>query len=66
MTANDTDVDGPGIAAVLVTGATHGTVSCTAGSCTYTPAANYHGPDSFTYRATDGSLQSGTAPSPSR
>ena len=58
VTANDTDVDGPTLAAVLVTGAAHGTVTCTAGNCTYTPAGNYNGPDSFTYRATDGSLQS--------
>ena len=26
------------------------------GSFTYTPAANYNGPDSFTYRANDGTL----------
>ena len=33
----------------------HGTVSCTAGgTCTYTPAANYFGPDSFTYTISDG------------
>jgi len=61
VTGNDTDVDGPTLSAVLVTGAAHGTVTCTAGSCTYTPAANYNGPDSFTYRASDGSLQSAPA-----
>jgi large repetitive protein len=39
--------------------AAHGTVSCTtAGLCTYTPAANYHGPDGFDYTVSDG--QGGT------
>ena len=33
----------------------HGTLSLSAnGGFTYTPAANYHGSDSFTYRASDG------------
>ena len=31
------------------------------GSFTYTPAANFNGPDSFTYRANDGALNSATA-----
>ena len=35
--------------------AQHGTVVCTAaGACIYTPAPNYHGPDSFTYAISDG------------
>ena len=32
-----------------------------AGKILYTPAANFHGPDSFTYRGTDGSLDSNLA-----
>ena len=31
------------------------------GSFTYTPAANYHGPDSFTYKANDGTVDSNVA-----
>jgi uncharacterized repeat protein (TIGR01451 family) len=35
----------------------HGTASCTpAGACTYTPAADFSGADSFTYTITDGAL----------
>ncbi len=54
--ANDTDVDGdPLTVTTLAPSAAHGTVSCTAaGACTYTPAANYNGPDSFTYAISDG------------
>ncbi|NLE37509.1 MAG: tandem-95 repeat protein, partial [Pirellulaceae bacterium] len=60
--ANDTDPNGDSLSAVLVAGASHGTVSLAAnGSFTYTPSANYHGTDTFTYRATDGSLTSNTA-----
>jgi hypothetical protein len=54
---NDTDVDAaPGsLSAVLVANAAHGTVNLGAtGGFTYTPAAGYAGPDSFTYRASDG------------
>ena len=54
--ANDTDVDGDSLAVTTLSPtAAHGTVSCTAaGVCTYTPATNYHGPDSFTYSISDG------------
>jgi VCBS repeat-containing protein len=59
---NDEDVDGDTLTAVLVSGPSHGTLTLNAnGGFTYTPAANYHGPDSFTYRASDGSLSSNTA-----
>src|SRR5207249_1706644 len=48
--ANDSDVDGDPLAAVLVSGPSHGTLALNAdGSFTYTPAADYNGPDSFTY-----------------
>src|SRR5207247_7951216 len=49
--ANDTDVDGDALTTVLVTGPAHGTLTLNAnGSFTYTPAANYNGSDSFSYR----------------
>ena len=52
---NDTDVDGATLTAVLVTGPSHGTLTLNPdGSFTYTPAANFNGADSFTYRANDG------------
>ncbi|MBW3623233.1 MAG: tandem-95 repeat protein [Armatimonadetes bacterium] len=40
----------------------HGTLSAISGNkLTFTPAPNYYGPDSFTYRANDGTLDSNTA-----
>jgi VCBS repeat-containing protein len=59
---NDSDVDGDSLTAGLVTGPSQGTVALnTNGSFSYTPHANYHGPDSFTYRASDGTASSNTA-----
>jgi hypothetical protein len=54
--ANDTDPDGDSLTVTSASPpAAHGTVSCTsAGECTYTPAANYHGPDGFDYTVSDG------------
>ncbi len=46
----------------IVTPPTHGTLSAINGAqVTYTPAANYSGPDSFTYRASDGTQLSNPA-----
>jgi VCBS repeat-containing protein len=60
--ANDTDVDGDSLSATLVSGPSHGTLTLNAnGSFTYTPAADYNGPDSFTYKAGDGTLNSNVA-----
>ncbi|MCU0772850.1 MAG: Ig-like domain-containing protein, partial [Verrucomicrobia bacterium] len=59
---NDSDPDGNILTALLVSGPTNGTLSLsTNGGFTYTPATRYFGPDSFTYRATDGSLTSAVA-----
>ena len=59
--ANDSDVDGDPLSAVLVSGPAHGTLTLNAdGSFTYTAAANYNGADSFTYQASDGTANSGT------
>ena len=59
---NDTDVDGNPLTAAVVTVPTHGTLTLNAdGSFTYTPALNYNGSDSFTYKANDGTADSNTA-----
>jgi VCBS repeat-containing protein len=59
---NDTDPDGDPLTAVLVTGPSHGSLTVnTNGSFTYTPAADFNGSDSFSYRASDGTLTSNVA-----
>ena len=56
--ANDADLDGTPLAATLLTGPSHGTLApgglASTGGFTYVPDPNYNGPDSFTYRASDG------------
>ena len=53
--ANDSDPAAYPLTASLVGRPAHGSLTCNAdGSFTYTPAANYLGPDTFTYRASDG------------
>src|SRR5205085_538332 len=60
--ANDTDLDGDALTAAVVGGVAHGTLTLNPnGSFTYTPASNYFGADSFTYRASDGAASSGIA-----
>jgi Bacterial Ig domain/Calx-beta domain/CARDB/FG-GAP-like repeat/FG-GAP repeat len=59
---NDTDADFDGLTAVLASNPGHGTLSLNPnGSFTYTPVANFTGPDSFTYFANDGIANSTTA-----
>ncbi len=59
---NDADIDADALTAVLVDDVAHGTLSLNAnGGFTYTPAANFNGSDSFTYRASDGGAQSNLA-----
>src|SRR5207237_4989056 len=60
---NDTDVDaGTTLTATLVANPSHGAVTlATNGAFTYTPAANYNGSDSFTYKANDGTVDSNIA-----
>ena len=49
---NDNPNGNPQIESVVVTQPAHGTLSLGGdGALTYTPSANYNGPDSFTYRA---------------
>jgi VCBS repeat-containing protein len=54
--ANDVDVDGPSLLVTAVTQGAHGSVAIQPGqtAVTYTPAANWIGPDSFTYTISDG------------
>src|SRR5262249_44797878 len=62
LLANDTDVEGDSLSAVLVSGPSHGSLTLNAnGSFTYAPAANYNGSDSFTYKANDGQDDSNVA-----
>ncbi len=50
-----TDVDGDDLTYAAATQPAHGTVSISAdGTYVFTPAADYHGPDSFTYTVSDG------------
>ncbi|NEU06746.1 tandem-95 repeat protein, partial [Flavihumibacter sp. R14] len=59
---NDSDIDGDAITAIKVTDPANGTLVFNAdGSFTYTPNANFNGTDSFTYKVSDGSLESNTA-----
>ncbi len=60
--ANDSDIDGPALSTALVAGPSNGSLTLNAnGSFSYTPNANFNGTDSFTYRASDGSLLSNIA-----
>jgi VCBS repeat-containing protein len=57
--ANDTDAQSTPLTAVANVGPLHGSLTLNAnGGFTYTPAAGYTGSDSFTYHASDGSLDS--------
>src|SRR5688572_4342635 len=59
--ANDTDVDGGAMSAVLAAAPAHGRlVLASSGAFTYTPNDGFNGGDSFTYRASDGSASSET------
>lgn len=54
--ANDTDVEGGTLTAVVAAQPANGSVVVNSnGSFTYTPAANFSGVDTFTYRAVDSS-----------
>src|SRR5207247_178123 len=56
-----TDVDGNPLTFAIVTSPAHGVLTGTAPNVTYVPAANYNGPDSFTFQANDGQLNSSPA-----
>ena len=53
--ANDTDPDGDTLSVTGSTNGSKGTAACASGGlCTYTPQANVHGGDTFTYTVSDG------------
>ena len=55
ITLTGSDVDGGALTSYAVTTPpAHGTLSGTAPNLTYTPAADYNGPDSFAFAANDG------------
>src|SRR4029453_1887873 len=56
-----TDAEGSPLTYTVVASPAHGTLSGIAPALTYTPAANYNGPDSFTFKANDGSVDSNVA-----
>ncbi len=60
-TLSASDLDGNGLTFSVVAGPAHGSVSISGSNYAYTPHANYHGSDSFTFRANDGSVNSNTA-----
>ena len=60
--ANDADTNGDSMTAALVTGPANGILTLNAdGGFIYTPNLNFHGEDSFTYKASDGSADSDVA-----
>ena len=59
--ANDTDVDGPSLAAVLVSNPIYGSLTLQPnGGFSYTPNPSYTGPDSFRYKPNDGTVDGNT------
>ncbi|HEY6172912.1 MAG TPA: Ig-like domain-containing protein, partial [Kofleriaceae bacterium] len=62
LLANDSDPDGDSLIVASFTQAAHGTVAVVAGIASYIPAANYNGPDAFSYTIADpsGAMSSAT------
>ncbi len=61
ITLTGSDVDGDSLTYTVLTGPSHGTLSGTAPSLTYTPDPNYNSTDSFTFNVNDGTVDSNTA-----
>jgi hypothetical protein len=61
ITLQATDPDGDTLTYEIVDEPDHGTLTGTGADRTYTPDAGYTGPDSFTFRANDGQVDSNTA-----
>ncbi|ATB31292.1 PKD domain-containing protein [Melittangium boletus] len=58
LTLTGSDVDGDSLGFTVVTAPEHGTLAGTAPHLVYTPAADYHGPDSFSFTVSDGQVSS--------
>jgi Bacterial Ig domain len=61
VTLSASDVEGDALGYTIVSAPRHGTLSGTGANLTYTPDADYNGPDRFTFRASDGTANSGPA-----
>ena len=61
ITLTASDANGDALTYSIVTQPLHGTLSGAGAAQTYTPAANYNGPDSFTFKANDGTADSNVA-----
>jgi len=61
ITLSATDVDGDSLTYSIVDIPSNGTVALLDNMATYTPATNYNGADSFTFKANDGTVDSNTA-----
>ncbi|MHB8873879.1 MAG: Ig-like domain-containing protein, partial [Myxococcaceae bacterium] len=61
LTLAGSDGDGDALTFVVVTQPTHGALTGSGASRTYTPAADYHGSDGFAFKANDGALDSAPA-----
>ncbi len=60
LEASDPEFDG--LTYIIVSAPSHGTLTaCSSGFCTYTGTAGYLGPDSFTWKANDGTSDSNVA-----
>jgi len=61
MTLSATSASGNALSYAIAAGPAHGTLSGQAPNLTYKPDANFNGADSFTYKASDGSIASSAA-----
>ena len=61
VTLTGSDADGDALNYSIVNAPAHGTLSGTLPNLTYTPAANYNGPDSFSFKVNDGIVNSAAA-----
>ena len=61
ITLDGSDPDGDAVTYTVVTSPAHGNLSGTAPNFTYTPESGYTGADSFTFKVSDGVLESAAA-----